>query len=88
MAGALQNFLFSLKVCLNHLHVIEREGERIEHLGGPELWIALQNALHAGSPGVKGPQAPNRHARTEHVRTAAQHVLVHADVRMRNENDR
>lgn len=88
MTCPLQNFLFSLKVCLNHLNVIQSEGERVQHLGSAELRVTFQDALDAGSSGIKGPQAPDRNARTEHVRTAAQHVLVDANVRMRNENDR
>lgn len=83
-----QNFLFAIHVGLDHFDVVECEGQRIEHLGRAELGIALENALHAGSSRVEGPEAPDWHARADHVRAAAEHVFVHANVRMGHENNR
>lgn len=88
MASACQDFLFALEVRLNDFEIVERKGERIEHLGWAELRITLEDALDAGSPRVKRPQTSNRHTRAEHVRTSAQHVLVHSDVGMGNQNYR
>src|SRR5690606_26063434 len=74
-------------VRLHDLRVVEGEGERVEHLGGGKLGVALEDALDGSARTIEGVQATHWNPGAAHVGAPLEHLLVHAHVGMRNQDD-
>src|SRR5690606_4730774 len=88
LSVTLEDLVLALDVRLDDLGVVEREGESVEYLRGTELRIPPKDPFDARPVAVESPEPANRHARADHVGATAEDVLVHTNVRVRNEDDR
>ena len=87
LAGFGENFFLSAQVGFDDLGVIQGESQSIEHLGGTELGVALQNALDGRSTLEERSEPSHDDPRARDMGASAEHVPVHTDVWVRNEDD-
>lgn len=85
---ASQHLVLLLDIRLNHLRVVECKGERIEHLGGPKLRVALEDGLHLRTVSEEGIDTSHGDAGTIDKRATPEHRRLNANVGVWNEYDR
>lgn len=79
-----EEFVFPIDVGLDDLRIVQRERKCVEHLGRPQLGIALQDSLDLGAIAKERKHPSNGDARAIDERTTPEHGWFDSDMGMRD----